>query len=79
MANGYSMINLPVNLGLAGAFQVGIMYALRNQYDSVMQFDADGQHNACHIEQMIYKLESSGCDVVIGSRYIKGIRQEIFV
>lgn len=29
--NGYTLINLPFNTGLAGAFQAGVKYAIRNQ------------------------------------------------
>lgn len=31
--NGYNIIDLPVNLGLAGAFQTGVKYAYQNKYD----------------------------------------------
>ena len=30
---GYNIIDLPINLGLAGAFQTGLKYAYRNNYD----------------------------------------------
>ena len=42
--NGFRLIDLPVNLGLAGAFQTGLRYAAENGYDCALQFDADGQH-----------------------------------
>ncbi len=67
--NGYEIIDLPVNLGIAGAFQTGLKYAYRNNYDAVLQFDADGQHKPEYIEKMIEKLES-GFDIVIGSRFV---------
>ena len=38
----FHMIDLPVNLGLAGAFQTGLRYAAENGYDCALQFDADG-------------------------------------
>ena len=41
---GYKVIDLPINLGLAGGFQAGVKYAYRKGYDYVIQFDADGQH-----------------------------------
>ena len=40
----FPVINLPVNLGLAGAFRTGMKYAERKGYDCAVQFDADGQH-----------------------------------
>ena len=39
-AHGYRLIDLPVNLGLAGAFQTGLRYAAENDYDCAMQLDA---------------------------------------
>lgn len=37
--NGYNIIDLPVNLGLAGAFQTGMKYAYYNNYDYAIQFE----------------------------------------
>lgn len=48
-ARGYRLIDLPVNLGLAGAFQTGLRYAAENDYDCAMQLDADGQHRPEYI------------------------------
>ncbi len=67
--NGYNLLDLPINLGLAGAFQAGMRYAYENGYDAALQFDADGQHKACHIEQMVEQL-GKGCDLVLGSRFV---------
>lgn len=39
-AHGYRLIDLPVNLGLAGAFQTGLRFAAENGYDCAMQMDA---------------------------------------
>ena len=50
---GYSYVSLPVNLGLAGAFQTGMRYAYEHDYDYAIQFDADGQHSAAYIEEMV--------------------------
>ena len=65
----YNHINLPVNLGLAGAFQAGMMYAYRHGYDAAVQFDADGQHLSEYIEMLIERLQQ-GYDIVIGSRFV---------
>ena len=40
--NGYPFLDLSTNLGLAGAFQAGMKYAYRHDYDCAIQFDADG-------------------------------------
>lgn len=68
--NGFNIIDLPVNLGLAGAFQTGLRYAYEREYDKALQFDADGQH----LPEFIVNLESeinNGQDLVIGSRFVK--------
>lgn len=66
---GYRLIDLPVNLGLAGAFQTGLRYAAEHGYDCAMQLDADGQHLPRYIAPMLEKLEA-GADIVIGSRFV---------
>lgn len=67
---GYHLIDLPVNLGLAGAFQTGLKYAYMKKYDCAIQFDADGQHRPEYIASMIEKIEE-GYDIVIGSRFVE--------
>ena len=66
---GYHFLDLPVNLGLAGAFQAGLRYADRMDYDMAIQFDGDGQHDPQYIEAMAAKMEEEALDVVIGSRF----------
>ncbi len=66
---GYHYLSLPVNLGLAGAFQTGMKYAKERGYDYAIQFDADGQHSAAYISEMLERAEETGADVVIGSRF----------
>lgn len=67
---GYQLIDLPVNLGLAGAFQTGLKYAYAKKYDCAIQFDADGQHRPEFIAPMIEKMEE-GYDIVIASRFVE--------
>ncbi len=66
---GYELVDLPVNLGLAGAFQTGLKYAYRKGYDYAIQFDADGQHRPEFIGSMLDKIQE-GYDIVIGSRFV---------
>ena len=67
--NGFHLIDLPVNLGLAGAFQTGLRYAAEHGYDCAMRMDADGQHKPEYIAEMLTALED-GNDIVIGSRFL---------
>lgn len=68
-ANGFPLLDLPVNLGLAGAFQAGMKYAYLKDYDCAVQFDADGQHLAEYIDDLISEMKT-GMDIVIGSRFV---------
>lgn len=67
--NGYPLLDLPVNLGLAGAFQAGIRYAYQNGYEAALQFDGDGQHEPAYIGAMLERMEQENLDIVIGSRF----------
>ena len=69
---GLNGINLPVNTGLASAFRTGMKYALREGYDAVVQFDADGQHLPSYIPVMAQKLEEENAQIVIASRFLDG-------
>lgn len=66
---GYHMVDLPVNLGLAGAFQTGLKYAWQHGYDYAIQFDGDGQHRPEYIQPMLDKIRE-GYDIVIASRFL---------
>ena len=67
---GFELIDLPINLGLAGAFQTGLKYAYLKGYKYAIQFDADGQHRPEFIENMLQKIKE-GYDIVIGSRFVE--------
>ncbi len=68
--NGFNIVDLPVNLGLAGAFGTGIKYAYKNGYEKAIQFDADGQHLPQYIGDMEKCMDETGADIVIGSRFV---------
>ena len=59
------------NMRYAMAVQTGIKYAYENDYDYVIQFDADGQHIAKEAEKLYKTIIKENCDIVIGSRYLK--------
>ena len=68
-AKGYNLLDLPVNLGLAGAIKSGMKYANFYGYDYVIQIDGDGQHDPAYIADMLKKMEETDADIVIGSRF----------
>ena len=57
--------------GLGTAYIYGFKWALKNNYDRIVQMDADLSHNPKDLPMMVKRLEKY--DLVIGSRYIKGI------
>jgi len=66
----YNLVDLPVNVGLAGGVQTGMKYACRNDYDYAIQFDGDGQHNPEYISDMLDEIQTKNLDFVIGSRFV---------
>ncbi len=65
------LIDLPVNLGIGGAIQSGLKYALKNNFDLAIQMDGDGQHPPHELIKLINCYEQTGANVVIGSRFIE--------
>lgn len=59
------------NMRYAMAVQTGIKYANDNDYDYVIQFDADGQHIASEAIKLYQEMKKGDYDIVIGSRYLK--------
>lgn len=66
---GYNFLDLPINVGLAGAIRAGIRYANYHGYDYAVQIDGDGQHDPKYIKDMHEKMRSAQADIVIGSRF----------
>lgn len=67
---GFHLVDYPVNLGLAGAFQGGMKYAHEKGYKYAMQYDGDGQHDPRFIGEMLRTADTEDCDIVIGSRFV---------
>ena len=58
--------------GIGKAYLKGFNFAIKNNYSKVIQIDADMSHNPYDIKKLLS--ESNDYDLVIGSRYIDGIR-----
>jgi glycosyltransferase involved in cell wall biosynthesis len=65
------VIDLPVNLGIGGAVQTGILYARDNSFDIAIQLDGDGQHPPKELAKLIGFHLQTGANVVIGSRFLE--------
>ena len=61
------------NMKYAWAVQTGLKYAYQNNYNYVIQFDADGQHIAKEAIKLLEEMKKSDVDIVIGSRYLKDV------
>lgn len=59
------------NAGYGAALMTAFAYAVDNQFDAVVTIDCDGQHEPQRIRDLVDRLESSGADIVSGSRYLK--------
>ncbi|MFI6578304.1 polyprenol monophosphomannose synthase [Nocardiopsis sp. NPDC050513] len=58
--------------GLGRAYVAGMIRALDDGADLVVQMDADLSHPAGYVPQLLGALLSTNSDVVIGSRYVPG-------
>ena len=59
--------------GLGRAYIAGFKWALKNNYEFVMEMDCDFSHNPNEIANFLKKI-NEGYDLVLGSRYLNGIR-----
>jgi dolichol-phosphate mannosyltransferase len=59
-------------MGLGTAYVAGFKFMLANGYDAAIQMDADFSHDPVELKVFLERL--SDCDLVIGSRYINGVR-----
>ena len=71
-AAGAEVLTLPHHLGLGGCVQAGYKLAFELGYEYVIRVDGDGQHDARDIPRIFETLRTSGCEMVIGSRFLNG-------
>jgi glycosyltransferase involved in cell wall biosynthesis len=71
-AAGAEVLPLPHHLGLGGAVQAGYKLAYELGFLYVIRVDGDGQHEAGDIPRIFDALRTSGCEMVIGSRFLNG-------
>ena len=67
---GAVILSHPINLGYASSLELGYRYALKNEFDIVVQLDGDGQHLAEEIPKILTPVLNQEADIVIGSRYL---------
>jgi len=62
---GARVIDLPENIGVLGATQIGLMEAAG---DIIVTLDADGQHSPAEISRVIQPIIDDTADLVMGAR-----------
>ncbi len=67
---GARVLRLPYNLGYGGAVQSGFRYAVHYGYDFGVIMDADGQHAAGSIPDLLQVVREGQADVALGSRFL---------
>ncbi len=66
------LIQREKKLGLGTAYIAGFKYALANSFDYIFEMDADFSHNPDEIPNFLKAIKEY--DLVLGSRYIDGVR-----
>ena len=60
-------------LGLGTAYIAGFKWAIKHQYDYILEMDADFSHNPQDLLKLYDACANQGADVAIGSRYVSGV------
>jgi len=66
-----NLIERPKKMGLGSAYVQGFKYALKNDYDYILEMVADFSHNPADIPRLLEAARKY--DLVIGSRYCQGV------
>jgi dolichol-phosphate mannosyltransferase len=64
------VLHRPGKLGLGAAYVAGFGWALANDYDVIVEMDADGSHQPEQLPKLLAALADA--DVVLGSRWVAG-------
>jgi dolichol-phosphate mannosyltransferase len=65
------LLERPGKMGLGSAYLAGFKYGLGKGYDYIFEMDADFSHDPKEIPNFLKAIEDH--DLVLGSRYIKGV------
>jgi len=70
LKSGAVVLRHIINRGYGAALETGNRWALKKEYDVIVHFDADEQHDPFEIKNMVLPVIREEADVVIGSRFI---------
>lgn len=68
---GATVLEHPINRGQGAALRTGMEYALRQGADYIVHFDADGQHHADEIQDLLQPVQTDEADIALGKRFEK--------
>ena len=67
------LLSRPGKMGLGSAYRESFARLLKENYQLIIQMDADGSHRVTDLRRMMeFQQDHPACDVVIGSRWISG-------
>jgi glycosyltransferase involved in cell wall biosynthesis len=66
-----TILDIPINLGIGGAVQCGLLYAQQRNFDLAIQLDGDGQHPPQQLSKLLTCYQATGANLVIGSRFLE--------
>lgn len=67
---GAIVLRHPINLGQGASLETGIRFALLQNAETIITFDADGQHRVEDISVLSHRQGETNADIVIGSRFL---------
>ena len=70
--HGAEVITFDENRGLRFGIAEGYRFALDHGYAFCGRLDADGQHPAAELREMLARVRDDECDVAVGSRFLDG-------
>ncbi len=70
LSSGAWVLRHLLNLGQGAALQTGISFALLRGAETIVTFDADGQHDPDEIPALVAPVRAGTADVALGSRFL---------
>lgn len=67
---GIHLVSHVLNLGYGAALHTGLLYAEKRDYTAIITMDGDGQHMPSEIGNLVRCFETTGADVILGSRHL---------
>ena len=71
-AHGAKVLRHPFNMGYGAALQTGYKFASQEDYEVLVQIDADGQHDPAYIMPLAERVLEGHSDACVGSRFLIG-------